>query len=110
MLDLPCDAHIVSTSQGRGFSAVAELVSGAISCSLLQRLGGAPGKFRTCLADVLFASTIIIDAVPPLGTDPCNSRRNALLKALMPRTKRGAQRSASLKRLENSDLDSDEVL
>ena len=108
-LDLPCDSHIVSTSQGRGFAPIADIVSGTISCSLLQRIGGAPGQFRTACVDVLFQSVTIVDAPPPPDSDPRIVRRDALCKLLLPKNKKGVQRSACLKQLENSNTESDQV-
>ena len=106
-LRLPCYAHIASTAQGRGFSAVAHVLTGIIAFSLCMAKAGEPDDFRQCIQQVLLEGLDlggVLDA-PPLPTDSSSVRYlNDLLRLTLPGTDAGVARAVALRSLLTSDI------
>ena len=108
-LRLPCFAHIMATSQGRGFNTVASDVSGGVAMTLYMRVSGQPAAFRKCVAHTLLELVAgILDAHPHPPEHPASVYRDTYLRLCLP--PRGEQRFIELSKELTGDIREDSII
>ena len=106
-LRMPCYARIAATSQGRGFSAVAEMFTGIIAGSLTMAKAGEADDFGECIQQALLDGLDlggVLDAQPLPADSPAVRYLDDLLRLTLPGTDSGFARAQALRDLLTSDV------
>ena len=102
---MPCQAHMMSTCQGRGFAIASDDLTGVIAASLSMKQGGAAADLRECLVlTLLDPEPNVVDAGPFPPTQSQNVHLGICLRQVLPGTDEGLRRAEELKRELTSDI------
>ena len=103
----PCEAHLLSTIQGRSFACLESELSGLVNLALVMGGSGETAKLRECLRWHLRKLVKHQKSFPPPDNDPRIVARDSLFALVFARRDRTAsmlKRISSLKALLHSDL------